>query len=101
MVTEYRLDEVHSPLGAKDFLSRLCGQTGLGAHTALYVMGTRGLPLGVKHMNRAIPPAPHKHSLACTRDSFTFILRQILSNCSFTGLHFKVGQVVKSELNFM
>jgi hypothetical protein len=45
-VSDYGLDDraigVRSPAGAKDFSSRLCVQTGSGAHPASCTMGTGG-----------------------------------------------------------
>jgi hypothetical protein len=44
IVSDYGLDdrviEVRSPTGAEDFSSSLCVQTGSGAHSASYPMGT-------------------------------------------------------------
>jgi hypothetical protein len=52
MVSDYGLDgraiEVRLPAEAADFSSGLCVQTGCGAHSATYPMGTGGLSLGVK-----------------------------------------------------
>jgi hypothetical protein len=46
IVSDYGLDDraigVRSPAGAKDFSSRLCVQTGSGAHSASCTMGTGG-----------------------------------------------------------
>jgi hypothetical protein len=45
-VSDYGLDDraigVRSPVGAKDFSSSLCVQTGSGAHPASCTMGTGG-----------------------------------------------------------
>jgi hypothetical protein len=45
-VSDYGLDDwvigVRSPVGAKDFASNLCVQTGSGAHPASCTMGTGG-----------------------------------------------------------
>jgi hypothetical protein len=52
IVSDYGLDDraivVRFPVGAKDFSSSLCVQTGSGAHPASYTMGTGGLSPGVK-----------------------------------------------------
>jgi hypothetical protein len=46
IVSDYGLDDqaigVRSPVGAKDFSSSLCVQTGSGAHPASCTMGTGG-----------------------------------------------------------
>jgi hypothetical protein len=46
IVSDYELDDreigVRSPARAKDFSSSLCVQTGSGAHTASWTMGTGG-----------------------------------------------------------
>jgi hypothetical protein len=46
IVSDYGLDDraigVRSPLGAKDFSSSVCVQTGSGAHPASCTMGTGG-----------------------------------------------------------
>jgi hypothetical protein len=46
IVSDYGLDDraigVRSPVGAKDFSSSLCVQTGSGAHPAFCIMGTGG-----------------------------------------------------------
>jgi hypothetical protein len=46
IVTDYGLDDrvigVRSPVGANDFSSNLCVQTGSGAHPASCTMGTGG-----------------------------------------------------------
>jgi hypothetical protein len=52
IVSDYGLDDraigVRSPLGAKDFSSSLCVQTGTEAHPASCTMGTRGPFPGAK-----------------------------------------------------
>jgi hypothetical protein len=52
-VSDYGLEDraigVRSPVGAKDFSSNLCVQTGFGAHPASCTMGTGGsFPRGGK-----------------------------------------------------
>jgi hypothetical protein len=52
IVSDYGLDDqaigVRSPVGAKDFSSSLCVQTGSGAHPASCTMGTGGSFPGCK-----------------------------------------------------
>jgi hypothetical protein len=64
IVSDYGLDdraiEVRSPLGAEDFSSSPCVQTGSGAHPASYPMGTGGPFTGVKH-DRGVMLTTHPH----------------------------------------
>jgi hypothetical protein len=64
IVSDYELDDraigVRSPAGAKDFSSRLCVQTGSGAHPASCTMGTGILSPGVKR-GRGVTLTTHPH----------------------------------------
>jgi hypothetical protein len=67
-VSDYGLDDrairVRSPVGAKDFPSNLCVQTGSGAHPASCPMGTGGpFPEG-----KARPGRDADHSPPCSAE---------------------------------
>jgi hypothetical protein len=63
IVSDYGLDDrvigVRFPVGAKDFSSSLCVQTGSGAHPASCTMGTRGpFPGGKARQGRDADHSP-------------------------------------------
>jgi hypothetical protein len=59
-----RVIEVRSPIGADDFSSSLCFQTGSEAHPASYPMGTVGpLPVGKARPGRDADHSPPSSGL--------------------------------------
>jgi hypothetical protein len=58
-----RAIQVRSTVGAKDFSSNLCVQTGSGAHPASCTMGTGGSFLGAKR-SRGVTLTTHPPSSA-------------------------------------
>jgi hypothetical protein len=76
IVSGYGLDdraiEVRSPAEAKDFFSRLCVQTGSGAHPASCTMGTGVLSPGVKR-GRGVTLTTHPHLEPRSRMSTSYI----------------------------
>jgi hypothetical protein len=91
IASDYGLDDwairVRSPVGAKDFSSNLCVQTGSGAHPASCSMGTGGPFSGAKcgrgvtlttnpilcrsqEWVGAIPPLPSSTTMACSGTVF-------------------------------
>jgi hypothetical protein len=66
-----RTNEVRSPSEAKDFSSKLCVQTGYGAHSASYIIGTGG-PFPGEKCDRSVTLTTHPHLVSRSRKNRSY-----------------------------